>query len=99
MTIYETIEFIFHSITIFLTTVNGDCVQRPCVTLRRGSKPTGTTNRQALQKIKLFDLPNNKKWFKFNAYEFFINICKKMTMMMNWDKHYVKYSTNEYINS
>ena len=58
----------------------------------------GTTNKQVFQKIKLFDLPNNEKWFKFNAYEFFIKIRKKLSIMINGVKHYVKYSMNEYIN-
>ena len=40
-------------------------------------------------------MPNNEKWFKFNAYEIkFIKIRKKMTMMMKGVKHYVKYSMN-----
>ena len=43
-------------------------------------------------------MPNNKKWFKFNAYEFFIKIRKKMTIMMNEVKNYVKFSMNECIN-
>ena len=69
------------------------------ITLKCKSNPTGTTNKQAFQKIKLFDLPNNEKWFKFNAYEFFIKIRKKMTLMMNGVKHYVKFSMNECINN
>ena len=46
----------------------------------------------------LSDLPNNKKWSEFNANELFIKIYKKVTMMINGVKHYVKYSMNQYIN-
>ena len=71
---------------------------RFCVTLKRRSKPTVTTNRQAFQK-KLFDLPNSEKWFKFNAYEFLTKIRKKITMMINEVKYYIRYLVNDYINN
>ena len=65
----------------------------------RGSKPTGTTNKQALQKIKVFDLRTIKNGLNSAHVIFFINIRKMVTMMMNKVKHYVKYSVNECINS
>ena len=74
-------------------------MQRFCVSLKRKSKLTGTTNKQIFQKIKLFDLPNNEKWVKFNGCELFIKTHKKVIMIMNGVKYYVKYSMNEYINN
>ena len=43
-------------------------------------------------------LANNEKWYKFSVCESFIKIRKNVAVMMIGVKHYVKYSTNEYIN-
>ena len=58
-----------------------------CVTLKKHVTPlcyikawvenSGNDQQKALQRIKLFDSPNDKKWFKFNACEFLIKIHKK----------------------
>ena len=58
---------------------------------------SGNDQQTNLPKNKSVLFANNEKWFKSNAYEFFIKICKRMTMMINGVKHYVKNSINECI--